>query len=98
MPPQVLAAAVVLQSLHGLSDFETVLELRRDLRGKAACGLGLLDTAFDVAALQRACLLRAGRGPVHRRRPDPRIRRGQPRGHCCPGVARRRGNRADRAG
>ncbi len=47
MPPQVLAAAVVLQSLHGLSDFETVRELRCDLRWKAACGLGLLDTAFD---------------------------------------------------
>ncbi|GAA3370048.1 hypothetical protein GCM10020367_15130 [Streptomyces sannanensis] len=31
MPPQVLAATVVLQSLHGLSDFETVQELRCDL-------------------------------------------------------------------
>lgn len=51
MPPQVLAAAVVLQSLHGLSDFETVLELRCDLRWKAACGLGLLDTAFDPSLL-----------------------------------------------
>ncbi|WP_396230652.1 transposase, partial [Frankia sp. ACN1ag] len=47
MPPQVLAATVVLQSLHGLSDFETVQALRCDLRWKAACGLGLLDTAFD---------------------------------------------------
>ncbi|WP_206778971.1 transposase, partial [Frankia sp. CpI1-P] len=45
MPPQVLAATVVLQSLHGLSDFETVQALRCDLRWKAACGLGLLDTA-----------------------------------------------------
>ncbi|MFL6112683.1 MAG: transposase, partial [Catenulispora sp.] len=44
MPPQVLAATVVLQSLHGLSDFDTVAELRCDLRWKAACGLGLLDT------------------------------------------------------
>jgi hypothetical protein len=51
LPPQVLAAAVVLQSLHGLSDFETVLELRCDLRWKAACGLGLLDTAFDPSLL-----------------------------------------------
>ncbi|MFD7170134.1 IS1182 family transposase [Streptomyces violascens] len=51
MPPQVLAAAVVLQSLHGLSDFETVLELRCDLRWKAACGLGLLDTGFDPSLL-----------------------------------------------
>lgn len=51
MPPQVLAAAVVLQSLHGLSDFETVQELRCDLRWKAACGLGLHDTAFDPSLL-----------------------------------------------
>jgi transposase len=51
MPPQVLAAAVVLQSLHGLSDFETVQELRCDLRWKAACGLGLNDTAFDPSLL-----------------------------------------------
>ncbi|MFD7447318.1 IS1182 family transposase [Streptomyces sp. NPDC059909] len=51
MPPQVLAATVVLQSLHGLSDFETVQELRCDLRWKAACGLGLHDTAFDPSLL-----------------------------------------------
>jgi hypothetical protein len=47
MPPQVLAAAVTLQALHGLSDHDTVQELRCDLRWKAACGLGLYDTAFD---------------------------------------------------
>jgi IS5 family transposase len=51
LPPQVLAAAVVLQALHGLSDFETVQELRCDLRWKAACGLGLLDGAFDPSLL-----------------------------------------------
>jgi IS5 family transposase len=51
LPPQVLAAAVVLQALHGLSDFETVQALRCDLRWKAACGLGLLDTAFDPSLL-----------------------------------------------
>ena len=51
MPPQVLAATVVLQSLHGLSDFDTVAELRCDLRWKAACGLGLLDTGFDPSLL-----------------------------------------------
>lgn len=50
MPPQVLAVAVVLQSLHGLSDVETVQALRCDLRWKAACGLGLLDGAFDPVA------------------------------------------------
>ncbi|MFF3113940.1 transposase, partial [Kitasatospora sp. NPDC057904] len=51
MPPQVLAAAITLQALHGLSDFETVQELRCDLRWKAACGLGLNDTAFDPSLL-----------------------------------------------
>jgi IS5 family transposase len=51
LAPQVLAAAVVLQALQGLSDFETVQELRCDLRWKAACGLGLLDTAFDPSLL-----------------------------------------------
>lgn len=51
MPPQVLAAAIVLQVLHGLSDVETVQELRCDLRWKAACGLGLHDTAFDPSLL-----------------------------------------------
>jgi len=51
LPPQVLGAAVVLQALEGLSDFETVQALRCDLRWKAACGLGLLDRAFDPSLL-----------------------------------------------
>ncbi len=51
MPPQILAAAITLQALHGMSDFETVQELRCDLRWKAACGLGLHDTAFDPSLL-----------------------------------------------
>lgn len=51
MPPQILASAVTLQALHGLSDFETVQELRCDLRWKAACGLGLHDMAFDPSLL-----------------------------------------------
>jgi Transposase DDE domain/Transposase domain (DUF772) len=51
LPPQVLAAVVVLQALEGLSDFEAVQELRCDLRWKAACGLGLLDTGFDPSLL-----------------------------------------------
>jgi len=51
LPPQVLAAAVVLQALQGLSDFETVQALRCDLRWKAACGLGLLDGGFDPSLL-----------------------------------------------
>jgi hypothetical protein len=51
MPPQILAAAITLQALNGLSDFETVQELRCDLRWKAACGLGLHDMAFDPSLL-----------------------------------------------
>lgn len=51
MPPQILAAVVTLQALNGLSDFETVQELRCDLRWKAGCGLGLYDTAFDPSLL-----------------------------------------------
>ncbi|GAA3359842.1 hypothetical protein GCM10017744_080290 [Streptomyces antimycoticus] len=51
MPPQILAAAITLQALHGLSDYQTVQELRCDLRWKAACGLGLYDMAFDPSLL-----------------------------------------------
>jgi IS5 family transposase len=51
LPPQVLATTVVLQALHGLPDFEAVQALRCDLRWKAACGLGLLDAAFDPSLL-----------------------------------------------
>ncbi|WP_146194068.1 transposase, partial [Streptomyces sp. MA5143a] len=51
MPPQILAAAITLQALNGLSDFETVQELRCDLRWKAGCGLGLHDMAFDPSLL-----------------------------------------------
>ncbi len=51
LPPQVLAATVVLQSPFGTSDVETVPELRCDPRWKAACGLGLYDTAFDPSLL-----------------------------------------------
>jgi len=51
LPPQVLAATVVLQALHGLPDFEAVQALRCDLRWKAACGLGLLDPGFDPSLL-----------------------------------------------
>jgi hypothetical protein len=50
MPPQILAAAITLQALHGLSDFETVQELRCDLRWKAACGLGVLPCEVGGAA------------------------------------------------
>jgi hypothetical protein len=51
MPPQVLAAALVLQALSGISDVEAIQQLRCDLRWKAACGLGLYDSAFDPSLL-----------------------------------------------
>ncbi|WP_433431363.1 IS1182 family transposase [Nonomuraea sp. CA-141351] len=51
MPPQVLASAVVLQALFGVSDFDAVQQLRCDLRWKAACGLGLYDRAFHPSLL-----------------------------------------------
>ncbi len=51
MPPQVLATVLVLQALYGVSDVDAVQELRCDLRWKAACGLGLHDTAFDASLL-----------------------------------------------
>src|SRR2546430_6561200 len=51
LPPQVLATVVVLQALQGLPDFETVQQVRCDLRWKAACGLGLLDPGFDPSLL-----------------------------------------------
>ena len=46
MPPQVLAATVVLAGAAWAVGLKTVQELRCDLRWKAACGLGLLDGAF----------------------------------------------------
>jgi hypothetical protein len=51
MPPQVLAAVVVLQALHGLPDYEAAQAVRCDLRWKAACGLGLLDPGSDPSLL-----------------------------------------------
>lgn len=62
MPPQVLAAVVVLQALHGLPDSEAALAVRCDLRWKAACGLGLLDAGFDSSLLTyfRRRLARSG--------------------------------------
>jgi hypothetical protein len=47
----IIKGCVDSQALHGLSDFETVQVLRCDLRWKAACGLGLNDTAFDPSLL-----------------------------------------------
>ena len=41
MPPEVVAAVMVLQALHGLSDREAAEAVTFDLRWKAACGLAI---------------------------------------------------------
>lgn len=82
MPPQILAAAVTLQALHGLSDFEMVQELRCDLRWKAACGLGLNAMAFDASL---AGLLPSMSGPLCPAQPRVRGRARGGEDHRGPG-------------
>ncbi|GAA5767203.1 transposase [Streptosporangium roseum] len=81
MPPQILATAVLLQTLDGVSDVEAVQELRCDLRWKAACGLGLHDTAFDPSLLTyfRRRLARSTRPAGS----SMRSARSSPKPACC---------------
>ncbi len=51
VPAEVLASALVLQALEGLSDREAVSALRRDLAWKVACGLRLDDEGFHPTVL-----------------------------------------------
>ncbi len=51
VPADVMAAAIVLQKLHGLSDRDTVDAVRCDLRWKIACGLALTDNGFHSTTL-----------------------------------------------
>jgi hypothetical protein len=51
VPADVMAAVIVLQSLHGLSDSETVEAVTFDLRWKAACGLAVTAEAFHPTTL-----------------------------------------------
>lgn len=51
IPADLIASVLVLQSLHHLSDRETVEALRCDLRWKAACGLALTDEGFHPSVL-----------------------------------------------
>jgi IS5 family transposase len=46
VPADVMAAAMVLQALEGLSDREAADALRRDIAWKVACGLALDDTGI----------------------------------------------------
>ncbi len=51
IPVDVVASALVLQALHGLSDRETVSALRTDLRWKVATGLPVGHAGFDPSTL-----------------------------------------------
>lgn len=51
IPADVIASVMVLQTLHNLSDRETVEAVRFDLRWKAACGFALTDTGFHPSVL-----------------------------------------------
>jgi IS5 family transposase len=51
VPADVVAAVIVLQALHGLSDSETVDAVTFDLRWKAACGLPVTAGAFHATTL-----------------------------------------------
>jgi hypothetical protein len=50
-PADVIASVMVLQSLHSLSDRETVGAVTFDLRWKAACGFALTEVSFRPPVL-----------------------------------------------
>jgi Transposase DDE domain/Transposase domain (DUF772) len=51
IPADVIAAVLVLQALHGLSDSEAVEAVTFDLRWKAACGLAVTAPGFHPTVL-----------------------------------------------
>lgn len=51
IPASVMAAILVLQTLHDYSDRETAEAARCDLRWKVATGMALDDTGFDASTL-----------------------------------------------
>jgi hypothetical protein len=51
VPADVMAAVILLQALHGLSDAETVDAVTFDLRWKAACGLSVTAGGFHPTTL-----------------------------------------------
>jgi hypothetical protein len=51
LPPELVASALVLQTLHGLSDREAVEAVTFDLRWKAAVGLAVTDGGFHPTTL-----------------------------------------------
>jgi hypothetical protein len=61
VPADVVASAIVLQSLQGLS--EAIEALRCDLRWKVACGLALTDEGFHPTTLMYWRRLAASTAP-----------------------------------
>lgn len=63
VPASVVAAVLVLQALHGLSDLEAADSVTLDQRWKAACGLAVSAPAFHPTTLTywRARLARSQR-------------------------------------
>jgi hypothetical protein len=51
IPPEVVAAVIVLQTLHGLSDREAADAVTFDLRWKAACGVAIDAGSFHPTVL-----------------------------------------------
>ncbi len=51
LPPDVVAAVLVLQTLHGLSDRQAAEAVTFDLRWKAAVGLPVTEAGFHPTAL-----------------------------------------------
>jgi hypothetical protein len=51
IPPDVVAAVIVLQTLHGLSDREAAEAVTFDLRWKAACGVAVDAVSFHASTL-----------------------------------------------
>jgi transposase len=51
VPPDVMAAVIVLQTLHGLSDREAAEAVTFDLRWKAACGVAVDAGSFHPSTL-----------------------------------------------
>jgi hypothetical protein len=51
IPPDVVAAVIVLQTLHGLSDREAAEAVTFDLRWKAACGVAVDAVSFHPSTL-----------------------------------------------
>src|SRR4051794_41925026 len=64
--PEVVAAVLVLQTLHGLSDREAAEAVTFDLRWKAACGLAIDAAAFHPSTLTYWRRRLAASGRPHR--------------------------------